>query len=212
MRASTGGVPLLLIPTVLLLAITLLRDPGLSGGYAWDALNTLGWVAFGCMLYLFFETGGGPRTRIHQIISYVLLGGVLAHVGLHIVLDATLWHYLRWDAPLYMLSGTGALLVVIAIMVLALPAWRRRWGQSRTEFQQWHYWLSLTGIGLTAYHVLGTEFSIDGPVESAALLGVCLGTIAMHRARRTQVRTAAIELAVLPLVAMAFVLLKGLMQ
>ena len=99
---------MLLRLTLALLAATLITDAATSGGVLWDSLNVIGYAAFAGMLVLFSATGGA-RTRTHQLISYGVAATILVHTIGHIAVDATVWHYLNWDAPVYMLAGLAAL-------------------------------------------------------------------------------------------------------
>ena len=125
--------------TALVFGLCLLHEPGASAGWAWDTANAAGFLAFAGMLYLFIDVGAGRRNRIHQWISYGVAAALLVHVLWFVTTDPTIWHYLSWDAPWYMHTGLTALLFVIAIVVLALPVWRRWWGQNRQVFRSWHY-------------------------------------------------------------------------
>lgn len=197
---------LLLITT--LLAITLLSSPTLTGGIMWDAANTLGFIAFAGMLYLFVDVGRGERNRFHQIVSYGAAAALAAHVVWLLAADMTVWHYLSPDAPPYMLTGLIALLLLLTIMVLALPRWRRLWQQRFRSFQRWHYWLSLSAITMGAYHIWGSSFYIAGFIESAAFFALCSAIVLLHRIGRQYPRGNTATLWAVPAIGAAFVLLK----
>ncbi len=160
--------------TALVFGLCLLHEPRASAGWAWDTANAFGFLAFAGMLYLFIDVGAGRRNRIHQWISYGVAGTLLVHVLWFIVTDPTVWHYLAWDAPWYMHTGLAALLLVIAIVALALPVWRRWWGQNRNAFRNWHYALSALGVGLAASHIIGSGFYVSSNLEIGLYTAMCL--------------------------------------
>ncbi len=159
--------------TALVFGLSLLHEPRASAGWAWDAANAVGFLAFAGMLYLFIDVGTGRRNRIHQWVSYSVAGALLIHVLWLIATDPTVWHYLAWDAPWYMHTGLAAIMLVIAVIVLALPMWRRWWGQNRAAFRSWHYALSALGVGLAVSHIVGTGFYVSSPVEVGLYAALC---------------------------------------
>lgn len=196
------------IVTALIFAVTLIQHPTQSGEWLWDLANGLGYLAFAGMLYLFIEVGASRRFRIHQWISYGILALVIAHILILWVPDTTIWHYLAWNAPLYMWAGVAGALLVIAMIVLALPQLRRWWHLNHNQFQGWHYWLSLTCIVATFWHLAGSGFYLSK--LEAWLLGFGVaGLIVAHRLKRLPVPGgAAISLLGLPVFAALFLVLK----
>lgn len=170
--------------------------------------NALGFLAFAGMLYLYIDVGASRRYRIHQWISYSILGFALVHIVLLWVPDTTIWHYLAWDAPHYMWAGVAAMLLLTAMILLALPQLRRWWHLNHSDFQGWHYWLSLACIVATLWHLAGSGFYLS-EVE-AVILGISItALVAAHRLSRLPApRDSAKSLLGLPLLAILFVVLK----
>ena len=206
--ANSRYLTLLLLLVTALLAITMLSAPMLSGGVMWDAANTLGFIAFAGMLYLFVDVGRGERNRFHQIVSYGAAAALAAHVGWLLAADRTIWHYLSPDAPPYMLTGLIALLLLSTIIVLALPRWRRIWQQRFRNFQRWHYWLSVCAIMMGGYHIWGSSFYISGFIETAAFLALSGTVVLVHRLGRHYPRSTTATLWAVPAIGVVFVLLK----
>jgi len=142
-----------------------------SGGWLWDTGNALGFVGFAGLLYLFVDVGKGRRQKFHQHLSYCVLTVVLAHVLWLWISDPTLWFYMPWHAPHYMLAGWLALTLIVATIWLALPGQRRFWHATHRLFQRWHYGLSIGVIAAAYWHSVGSGFYIS-PLEA-----VCYGVL-----------------------------------
>lgn len=197
------------ILTTLVFGLTFLAEPRSSGGWVWDVGNAAGFLTFAGMLYLFLDIGLGRRNRVHQIISYGVAIALVGHVVWLLASDPTLWHYLAWDAAAYMWSGLAALVLVCATIILAMPNWRRLWGQSRTQFQTWHYWLSLGGIAGAFYHIVGSAFYLRGVVELVLYSLLCAAIFIIHRRpTRPNPQASLLLLSGVPAIAVIFVLFK----
>ncbi len=185
-RAVIKATILAYLLTLFVFGICFLDAPLASGGWQWDAANALGFMGFAGMLYLFVDVGAGRRNRIHQWVSYTVCAALVGHVAWFLVADPTIWHYLAWDAPWYMLSGLAALFAVIAVVLLALPTWRRWFGQSRSSFRNWHYTLSLLGVVGAALHILGSGFYVSGLLEVILYAALCTAVALIGRFEHTR--------------------------
>lgn len=161
--------------TLIVFAVTLLQAPLQSAGWYWDSGNALGLLGFAGLLYLFIDVGFSRRQRIHQLTSYAVTVTLVAHIVWLWVPDPTIWHYVVWDGPSYMLAGCVALLLVLCVPILALPASRRKWHINHLQFKRWHYWLSVGAIMCSYWHMVGSGFYISN-IEAVLLL---LGTSAI---------------------------------
>lgn len=196
--------------TALVFGFTLLHQPLASGGWRWDTANALGFFAFAAMLYLFIDIGAGRRNKIHQWISYSAAVALVAHVAWFIATDPTVWHYLAWDASWYMLAGIAAFFCVVAVVILALPAWRRWWGQSRLAFRNWHYALSLLGVAGAGAHILGSGFYVSSMLEVVLYLLLCaVAALAARLELGTNPQAAPAALAGVTLIGVLFVVGKA---
>ena len=193
--------------TYIVLGITLLHAPRLSGEWLWDLANTLGFLTFAGLLYLFLDVGRGRRQRLHQLFSYGVAVALVGHILLLWADDETLWYYMVWDGPHYMLGGWIAAVFMISMIILALPAGRRFWHLSYQQFQRWHYWLSL-GVLLTAWwHMAGSGFYLS-TAESGLYALLILATVVAH-GRRLAVPSADVKDVILvPLGIVLFVAFK----
>lgn len=164
-------------------SLTLLQAPQASGEVYWDAANALGLLAFALLLYLYFDTGSGHRQQIHKWLSY--LGGValLAHVALLWIPDPTIWNYLSFAAPWYMLAGLLSLGLVVLITLISTPAKRRFWHGDYRRFQALHEWLALAVIATALWHMIASGFYLS-TLESALLICLCVAIWALKRADR----------------------------
>ena len=114
-----------------LLALALLLCPlPASGGWLWDSAIALGYLSLvtAATLYLYPLRGAGlPHKRLftltqHRRIGWVALSLGLAHTVLLLVAQPLVGHYLLPSAPLYMLLGLVALIVVAVLVATGLTA------------------------------------------------------------------------------------------
>jgi hypothetical protein len=205
-NASIRGLIYLLV--CIALGLNLLEAPLRSGGWRWDTGNAFGFACLACLLYLFLDVGKGSRQKIHQQLSYLTLIVLLAHVLWLWGSDPTLWFYMTWDSPNYMLAGWLALVLMLAAVITALPGQRRFWHLRYSSFQRWHYWLSLCIVAAAYWHSVGSGFYISR--LEAALYGVSIALLLIIRPQRwlTAAHTG-ITAALIPLAMAAFVLLKA---
>ncbi len=191
------------------LGLNLLEAPLRSGGWRWDTGNALGFVCLACLLYLFVDVGRGNRQKFHQQLSYLTLMVLLAHVLWLWASDPTLWFYMAWDGPHYMLAGWLALALMLATVILALPDQRRFWHPRYSSFQHWHYGLSMCVIAGAYWHSVGSGFYISR--LEAVLYGAGVALALMVRPQRgIAAARIGVTAAFIPLAMAAFVLLKAI--
>jgi hypothetical protein len=199
-----------IVITLIVFAVTLVQAPLQSGEWYWDSGNALGFLGYAGLLYLFIDVGFSRRQRVHQLISYAVTTTLVAHAAWLWIPDATIWHYLVWDGPAYMLAGCIALLLVLCIPVLALPGSRRKWHINHFQFKRWHYWLSVGSIMASYWHMVGSGFYLSD-IE-AVLLG--LGTLAIlsthHWKALSPTEVSRLGYVIIVSAPVFFVLLKGL--
>jgi hypothetical protein len=101
-----------------------------SGGLLWDVGIAIGYVALvvAATLYLYPLRGEGlPHKRLftlsqHRRIGWISLALGLLHAAILLVAQPLIGHYLLPSAPLYMLFGLGALIVLAILVATGLSA------------------------------------------------------------------------------------------
>jgi len=178
----------------LILSTTLLdgRLPG--GGFIWDFLNALGFCGLAAIAWLgwdFQAPAARPALRLHSNIALVaaLLTGAHA-LGL-LILDPITIEYLKLKAPWYMLAGLTGFLCLLVLAISSFPMPRRRLYGRFSRFRSWHLGLSVTALGLAAWHVLGAAFYLSQWYQQLALSLVAVGLPAFAYRRRRTDRAAA---------------------
>lgn len=159
----------------------MIDKPFASSGWLWDSANTLGVLTLAASLYLFLHVGSGKQARPHQLLSYGVVIAAIGHVLLMWIPDKTVWHYAAFDMPHYMWAGFIAFLGIIATLVLALPGSRRYWHNRYRHFKNWHYYLSIAIIGFSIWHIIGSGFYFDSPVEAWFVVIVAAIPAFLHR-------------------------------
>ena len=114
-----------------LLALALLLCPlPASGGWLWDSGILLGYASLlvAATLYLYPLRGAGlPHKRLftlsqHRRIGWIALSTGVLHTAILLVAQPLVGHYLLPSAPLYMLMGLIALIVLAVLVATGLTA------------------------------------------------------------------------------------------
>ena len=159
--------------TVILLFAASFASTGSTGGLLWDLLNGAGFAACALFIQLSWLSASPARQPMldahADLALWICAFAVLHGVGL-LVAEPTLLEYLEADAPLYMLMGVLALVVLLALTWASFPRARQRVWQSWPAFRSWHRWAWLFLLCAIAWHVLGSGFYLDTAL--ARLLGV----------------------------------------
>ena len=110
----------------LVFGCSLVLAPRVGGGWVWDLLNGLGFLALAIILALFGDTGRGGRLGIYRWLGWAACVLVLLHaVGLLVTNPVSL-EYLELKAPLYMGVGLICALLLGGLALSAEPRYRAR--------------------------------------------------------------------------------------
>ena len=166
-----------------LVALALLLCPlPASGGWLWDGGIAVGYASLvvAATLYLYPLRGAGlPHKRLftltqHRRIGWIALGLGLLHTAILLVAQPLVGHYLLPSAPLYMLLGLVAL-IVLAILVAtgltARTALRKPRLQSTPTSVTTHGVLAAALLALLGIHIVASGQLLDRP---AKVITVCL--------------------------------------
>ena len=175
--------------TVVLLSLTWLHGR-VGGGYAWDALNALGFAAMAAFAALHLDglrSTPGPVSRLrerlsaHAHLAYVALALVALHALGLLVYDPTLLVYVEPGAPTYMIVGVVAAVLAVAVIFSAQLPRRLHWHGSATRFRRVHRWLAGVLVGLVAWHVVGSAFYLDHWLTQSAAVLLCVACVLWPR-------------------------------
>jgi Class III cytochrome C family len=162
-----------------------------SGGILWDIGIGVGYGAlvFAITLYLYPLRGEGlPHKRLFTLSQHRRLGWIALILGaLHgailLLAQPLVGHYLLPSAPLYMLLGLAALIVLAVLVTTGLQARSalRNASPARTSPRtpasvrtppfsvSTHAILAALLVGFIAAHIIGSAQLIDSAIKSAAL-------------------------------------------
>jgi hypothetical protein len=167
-----------------LLALALLLCPlPASGGWLWDSGIALGYLSLvvAATLYLYPLRGAGlPHKRLftltqHRHIGWVALSLGLAHTVLLLIAQPLVGHYLLPSAPLYMLLGLVALIVLAVLVATGLTArtaLRKPAARDSTPTSvSTHGILAAALLALLGIHIVASGQLLDRP---AKVLTTCL--------------------------------------
>lgn len=188
LRFTALLIALLLAPIVLVL----LAPVPASLGYSWDLANGVGYLSLALCLLLFVYAGrartfppysGRFFANLHRDLGYLALALALAHAGLLLYREPLLLEHLKPTAPLHMLAGTLALLLMILLVVSSLPRVRRGIWPDYHRFRHLHAVVSVSVLALSLYHVIESGYYLNHPWK-IALLGAIATLVALAYALR----------------------------
>jgi hypothetical protein len=157
----------------------------------WETAQALGVLAAACCLVLCL-IAVRPRTpwsrtlslKRHELIGWVALAAALMHVGLLLVVDRRVFEHLKPAAPIYEWLGILALILLLALTALSLPAVRQRLYAQHRKFQLVHIGMTCGLIPAIAVHILTTGRYFHGGIGAAGYVLVSiLALSALLRAR-----------------------------
>jgi hypothetical protein len=161
-----------------LLGMLLLWPAPASGGIVWDTGIAVGYLAavFAMMLYLYPLRGAGldgqalPHRRLltvsqHRRFGWMALCLAAVHTLIALSTQPLTLHYLLPSAPLYMLCGLGALMVLAVLIPTGLSTRTLlRQSPGRAGVGIAHALLAALFLGLLGAHLVGSGQLIDtGP-------------------------------------------------
>jgi hypothetical protein len=161
---------LLIFLAAALLGVTLIPDPYPAAGYLWDWLNGMGVAALAILAFLGWDSGSPTsniRLRLHRNLASVGCILLVGHALGFIIADPLLLEYLKPKAPAYMIGGLFGAIAVLAITVTSFPTVRRRCYATFANFRLWHRYGVIAVLLLSAWHVVGANYSLSTDAESA---------------------------------------------
>ncbi len=192
-QQSTGQAlkfSVLLAACMLAPIVLLALYPSPPGIYAvWDLANAMGYLALSITLLLFVYKGrarGFPAysgrffANLHRDLGYIVALLLLAHVGLLLLAEPLLLEHIKPTAPLHMLSGLIALIVMLLLVVSSIPALRRRLWPDYHLFRHVHAVMAVAGLGLVFYHVLVSGYYLNSLWKTGLLATVTAGIVAYY--------------------------------
>jgi hypothetical protein len=162
----------------------------------WEIAQGFGLLAALCALLLCLvpirprRLGTGTvSVHRHELLGWLMLAGVAAHVALALVVDRTAREHLRLTAPLYEWAGICAALACLVLTLPATDAVRPHLWSRHRNFQLLHVGVSCALLWLIAAHVMTTARLVHGPVRMALYLALSLTALAaLLRSRRNAQR------------------------
>jgi hypothetical protein len=166
-------------------------------GLAWDWANNLGYLGVAIIMLLFIYAGR-PRAfppfsgrffaNLHRDLGYLALLLVAAHVGLLLAAEPLLLEHLKPSAPLYMLAGLVATVLLLVLVVSSITALRRRIWPDYRRFRSLHAWLAIACAVLAGWHVAGSHFYLNTNFKLAVAGTVAIAVLAYYLSARRGAR------------------------
>lgn len=161
----------------------------------WDWANVMGYMAMTIALLLFVYRGrarsfppfsGRFFANLHRDLGYIAMFLIAGHVGLLLWVEPLLLEHLKPTAPLHMLAGLFALILMVVLVISSVPFLRRRVWPNYDGFRRAHMLFAAAILGLVIYHVVMSGFYMNSRWKLAALAGVgCYVAISAIRNERT---------------------------
>lgn len=166
------------------LAVTACGGAWVAAGWWWDAANALGFIAAALLLMLFIDTGSARYrparqpafyARLHKQLGVLMIGLVIAHAALLFWDDPNTVEYWKLKAPLYMIAGMVAAIILLALVVTAYPAPRRLTFRNIALFRRVHGYAAVAATALVGWHIVGSAHYLDTPLKQVLVLAaLCL--------------------------------------
>ena len=174
------GFSALLLACLLLPAALLALWPTPPGNYLlWDWANGMGYLVLAISLFLFVYKGR-PRAypaytgrffaNFHRDLGYIAFALLAGHVGILLWAEPLLVEHLKPAAPLHMLAGLMAFLLMLLLVLSSIPSLRRRLWPDYHLFRHVHAVVAVAIIALTMYHVCFSAFYLNTQWKAAVLL------------------------------------------
>lgn len=163
------------------------------GGVGWELSQWAGLIgAVACLILAgapLRARNATPPTllslRVHTLIGWAALGGVLLHIAGLLLADHLAIEYLKPTAPLYQFAGIAATVLILVLIVTGLGAVRRRLWKSHRGFQATHVIMSCVLAALISVHMVVTARYVGGRGRRVLLVAAAAGAVLMLlRARR----------------------------
>jgi hypothetical protein len=154
--------------------------------WAWDWANTMGYLALAISLFLFVYRGrthtfppysGRFFANLHRDLGYIALLLLAGHVGVLVVEEPLLLEHLKPTAPLHMMSGLLALILMLLLVCTSIPTARRRLWHNYYLFRHLHGLVAVAIILLVFFHVLVSGFYLNSWWKIGLAAAISLGIL-----------------------------------
>lgn len=152
----------------------------------WDWANTMGYLVIASTTFLLIYKGrarsfpaysGQFFANLHRDLGYITAILLAGHVSLLLYAEPLLLEHMKPTAPLHMLSGWIALILMSLLLATSIPAMRRRIWQDYHFFRRVHAMLAVAVIGLGFYHVVFSGFYLNENWKTALYFVIATGTV-----------------------------------
>lgn len=157
----------------------------------WDWANGMGYMALASSLFLFIYKGRARRfpafsgrffANLHRDLGYITLFLLSGHVGILLLAEPLLLAHLKPTAPLHMLAGLLALVLMVLLVVSSIPVCRRSLWPDYHLFRHLHALTAVAIVALTFYHVLASGFYLNSPWKLGLVTALGTGILAYYTA------------------------------
>ena len=161
--------------------------PGIN--LIWDWANAMGYMALAICLFLFVYKGrarsfpaysGRFFANLHRDLGYIAMLLLAGHVGILLAAEPLLLEHLKPTAPLHMLAGLLALILMLLLVGSSIPALRRRLWPDYHLFRHFHAVAAVAIVVLTFFHVLHSGFYLNSPWKIGLALALVLGVLGYY--------------------------------
>jgi hypothetical protein len=155
----------------------------------WDWANAMGYLVLAIGLFLFVYRGrahtfppfsGRFFANLHRDLGYIALLLLAGHVGVLLVAEPLLLEHLKPTAPLHMMSGLLALMLMLLLVCTSIPTARRLLWPNYYLFRHLHGLVAVAIILLVVFHVLVSGFYINSRWKIGLALATSLGILSYY--------------------------------
>ncbi len=155
----------------------------------WDWANAMGYMAMAVCLLLFVYKGrphsfpaysGRFFANLHRDLGYVVILLIGGHIGVLLAIEPLLLEYLKPTAPLHILSGLLATILMLLLLAFSIFPLRRLLWRDYHLFRHVHAMVAITALGLLFYHILLSGFYLNSYWKKGLLAAVTVSVVAYY--------------------------------
>jgi hypothetical protein len=167
----------------------------------WDWANAMGYLAVAISLLLFVYKGrahvfptysGRFFANFHRDLGYIIVLLLAGHVGVLLVAEPLLLEHLKPTAPLHMMSGLLALVLMLLLVCTSIPVVRRRLWPDYHLFRHIHGLVAVAIVLLVFFHVLVSGFYLNSEWKVGLAVATGVGILLYYARGKYQLVPAAV--------------------
>ena len=175
------------------LCIIYFSSPTANTHVIWDWANALGYISISIALLLFIYSGkpspypnysGKFFVNFHRDLGFIALILIVLHITILLITEPLLIEHIKLTAPIYMLSGLLAAILILVIAFSSIRPFRKKLWGNYLQFKRFHNILSILAVSLIAIHIYISRFYANHTAKLLLLLALCIISLTLYMKRK----------------------------